>query len=81
MCFLMYQRHYRVHLSYDLTTFQILGQKLSKNFDGILVQTMTPKGHFEINWPLVESFKNPLDDAHTAQLLGRQAYVKSGCKG
>ena len=36
-------------LSYDLTTFQILGQNLSKNFVGILVQTMTPKGHSEIN--------------------------------
>ena len=45
--------HYRVPLSYDLTIFQILGQKLSKIFVGILVQTMTPKGHFEINWPLL----------------------------
>ena len=32
--------------------FKFLGQKLSKFFVGILVQTMTPKGHFEINWPL-----------------------------
>ena len=39
-------------LCYDLTTFQILGQNLSNFFLGILVQTMTPKGHFEINWPL-----------------------------
>ena len=54
MCFLMYQRHYRVPLSYDLTTFQILGQKFVKFFVGILVQTMRPKGHFEINWPLVK---------------------------
>ena len=47
----MYQRHYRhrVPLSYDLTTFQILGQKLSKFFVGILVETMTTKEHFEIN--------------------------------
>ena len=29
------------------------GQKLSNFFVAILVQTMTPKGHFEINWPLV----------------------------
>ena len=36
----------------DFTTFQILGQKLSNFFVGILVETMTPKGHFEINWPL-----------------------------
>ena len=40
-------------LSYDLTTFQILGQNLPHFFVGILVQTMTPKGHFEINWLLV----------------------------
>ena len=46
------QKHYRVPLSYDLTTFQILGQKLSNFFVGILVETTTPKGHFEINWPL-----------------------------
>ena len=36
-------------LSHDLTTFQILGQKILIFFVGILVQTMTPKGHFEIN--------------------------------
>ena len=39
-------------LSYDLTTFQILGQKFAKFFVGILVQTIIPKGHFEISWPL-----------------------------
>ena len=39
-------------LSYDLTTFQIPGQKLSNFFVGILVEMMTPKGHFEINRPL-----------------------------
>ena len=39
-------------LSYDLTAFQILGQIFVKFFVGILLQTMTPKGHFEINWPL-----------------------------
>ena len=43
-----YPRHYGVPFSYDLTTFHILGQKFSKKFVGILVQTMTPKGHFEI---------------------------------
>ena len=42
-------------LSFDLAPFQILGQKFVKFFVGILVQTMTPKGHFEINWPLVGS--------------------------
>ena len=49
--------------------FQCLDQNTTENFDkflprkgraefvkffgGILVQTMKPKGHFEINWPLV----------------------------
>ena len=42
-------------LSYDLTTFQILVQKLSNFFVGILTKTMTPQGHFEINWPLTGS--------------------------
>ena len=32
---------------------------LKKNV-GTLVETMTPKGHFEINWPLVEVEKNLL---------------------
>ena len=49
MSYSMYQRHYGVPLSYDLTTFQILGQKFSNFFVGILVQMMTPKGQFEIN--------------------------------
>ena len=48
MGYSMYQRRYVVPLSYDLTTFQILGQKFSNFFIGILVQMMTPKGHFEI---------------------------------
>ena len=42
-------------LSYDLTLFQIVGQKFIKFFVGILVQTMTPKGHLEIDWPLVKN--------------------------
>ena len=46
----MNKRHYRVPLSYDLTFFQILGQKFVKFLIGILVQPMTPKGHFEINF-------------------------------
>ena len=33
----------------DFTTLKILGQKFVKFLVGILVQTMTPKGHFEIN--------------------------------
>ena len=53
MGYLMYWRHYRVLLSYGLTTLKILGQNLSNSFIGLLVQMMTPNGHFEINWPLV----------------------------
>ena len=49
MGYSMNQRYYGVSLSYDLIIFQVLGQKFSKIFVGILVQTMTPKGHFEIN--------------------------------
>ena len=30
------------------------GQKSRNNFVGIFVQTMKPKGHFEINWPLLK---------------------------
>ena len=38
--------------------FKFLGQKLSNFFVCILVETMTPKGHFEITWPLAsESIK------------------------
>ena len=38
----------------NLTNFALewVGQNLSNFFVGILVETMTPKGHFEINWPL-----------------------------
>ena len=43
-------------LFYDLTPFQILGQKFVKFFVGIFVQMMTPKGHFEINWPLAQNY-------------------------
>ena len=31
---------------------KISGQKSRNNFVGIFVQTIIPKGHFEINWPL-----------------------------
>ena len=37
--------------------FSILGQEFVKFFVGILVQTITPKGHFDINWPLPNSWK------------------------
>ena len=31
------------------------GQKFRNNFVGILEELLTPKGHFEINWPLEKS--------------------------
>ena len=31
---------------------------MSNFFVGILVQTMTPKGHFEINWPLAVTIRS-----------------------
>ena len=34
----------------------ISGQKSRNNFVDIFVQTMKPKGHFEINWPLAHRF-------------------------
>ena len=34
---------------FDLTSFRGQGRNPGKNFVGILVQMMTPKGHFEIN--------------------------------
>ena len=37
---------------FDLFFKKRLGQKSSLKFVGVLVETMTPKGHFEINWPL-----------------------------
>jgi regulator of sigma D len=42
---------------FDLTSFKRLGQKSLKNFVNTLVETLTytPKGHFEINGPLVAS--------------------------
>ena len=33
-------------------------QKSRNNFVGIFVQTMKPKGHFEINWPLVYTYNH-----------------------
>ena len=46
---ILYELFNVVPLFYDLTTNQILGDEFVKFFVGILVQTMTPKGHFEIN--------------------------------
>ena len=68
----MYQTHYGVPLSYDLITFQIPGQKFSNFFVGILVQTITPKGHFEINWPL---------DVHIATKLLLSVMLKNQILG
>ena len=41
---------------FDLGLCLRLGQKSLKNFVSILVKTRTPKGHFEINWPLEKSW-------------------------
>ena len=35
-----------------------LRAEIQKYFVGIFVQTMKPKGHFEINWPLMITFTN-----------------------
>ena len=35
-----------------MNSFYRLGQKAFRNFVGFLVETMTPKGPFEINWHL-----------------------------
>ena len=43
---------YSIPYTRHLTTFQILGHEFVKFFVGILVQTMTTKGQFEINWRL-----------------------------
>ena len=48
--------------------FKFLGQELSNFFVGILVETMTPKGHFEISWPLVLS-KGPLNVKERSWLI------------
>ena len=43
---------------FDFTSFLSFGQKSFKiNFVGFLVDLKTPKGRFEINWPLI-SLKN-----------------------
>ena len=52
-----------------MTTFQIPGQKLSKNFVGILVETMPSKGHFEINWPLSKCQNHKEDSTNFCGLL------------
>ena len=50
-----------------------LGQKSRNNFVGIFVQTMKPKGHFEINWPL--ACQNNLDYYKKA----RGKHIKTYC--
>ena len=39
---------------FDLTSFYRQGQKSWKNFVWFLEYLKTPKGHFKINWPLVQ---------------------------
>ena len=40
---------------YDLSTFQILGQKSVKFFGGFVENLKFQKGHSDINWPLAET--------------------------
>ena len=62
--------------------FKRIGRNLGKNVVGIFVQTMTPKGHFEINWPLPGAGRTRgwhHHGSHTttspgAILLGKMAY-------
>ena len=43
---------------FENSALPILRQNLSNFFVGKLVETMTPKGHFEINWPLLDDIQN-----------------------
>ena len=79
-------QYYNLHIiyglfnvSYDLTTFQILGQKFAKFFVGILVQTITPKGHFEINWPIASHYLIQMSPLAFLLLLrnGGKTFMKS----
>ena len=45
--------------------------EIIKNFVGILVQTITPKGHFEINWPLDEGLIYQTWDSKSVFTLGQ----------
>ena len=49
----MYQRHYRVPLSYDLTPFQIFRAEIINFFCWYFGRNDDTKGHFEINRPLM----------------------------
>ena len=43
-----------LHYFFDLTLFREKGRNPYKKFVGFLVDLKTPKGHFEINWPLTK---------------------------
>ena len=59
--------------------FKILGQKLSNFFVGILVQTMTPEGHFEINWPLVCFWESQPEDSSSIRIFISSGSILSFC--
>ena len=58
MGYLMYQRHYMVALFYDLTTFQILGQKFVKFFVGFLENLRNQKYILKLS-DLYQQFYHP----------------------
>ena len=60
----MYQSHHNVPLSYDLTTFYILGQKFVKFFVVVLENLRLLRRHSEINWPL-ERFSSSWTDSQS----------------
>ena len=60
-----------------LTIFQILGQKFVKIFGGILVQKMTTKGHFEINWPLAGTVIFFIQDFFSISHLSQRVHQRA----
>ena len=53
------------------------GQKSRNNFVGIFVQTMKPKGHFEIDWPLPRYYLNDLSGCHQQGMADHIHHVHS----
>ena len=78
ICAILFIKDIRVPLPYDLTTFQILGKKFVKFFVGILVQIMTPKGHFEINWHLASNFT--IEQTFHSQAMNYEKYWKEAAQ-
>ena len=47
--FFSYLKIIQLGTFFDLTSFKSLGQKSLKKIVGVMVETKTPTGHFEIN--------------------------------